>query len=83
METTETEKKWSELTDFELKACLAAHCTPLGLSWRNSTHVATLRRLFDLARPKIVLVYLDGKLESCRIHEDSANVVKVIVREYL
>ena len=84
MTTTEKEKEWRDLSDIEIHACLAAHAIALKLNWKDPRHMATMRRIFDLGRPKIVLTYdSHNHLESCRIHENSAAVMKVLIRQYL
>jgi len=81
--TTEVTKSWTDLSKVETECCLAAHCVPLGLSFKNQRHMQTLHRIFDLGRPKIVLVLSDGKPKAVRVHEESADVIKLLIRQYL
>jgi len=85
METPTTIKKpeytkdWKDLSPGEIQSCLAAHCVVAGLSWKNSKHMATMKRIFDLGNPKITFAK-DGSY--CRIEED-VNVMAVLFRQYL
>lgn len=79
----EIEKEWIDLTEGETFMCLAAHTQAVNLNWKNARHMATMRRIFDLGSPKIVFGYKDGEMNYCRIHENSADVIKILIRQYL
>jgi hypothetical protein len=82
--TQETNKEWDELTYKETEWVLASHASPLGLSWTNERHMRTMRRIFCLGRPRVIIGYDDnGGPLYCRIHADSVDMMRLLIRQYL
>lgn len=68
---------WEELTEHEASMAVAAHKPIADVAKKP---LSSLRRLFELGRPKIVF---GPGYSYCRIHKDSVDVMKVITNEYL
>jgi hypothetical protein len=78
------EKEWFNLSDEEKQKCLRAMASTYGLDWTQPRHLSTLRRIFDLSSPKMVLEYVDEEtILMVSIHEESQGVVKQIAKIYL
>lgn len=70
----ETTFEWNELTEGQQQTVVIVHANA---SFRFNKD--QLKKIFDVARPKIV--FGEG-FKYCRIHADSADVVKLLIREY-
>ncbi len=70
----EETRRWEDLTDSEQTVVLTVHTHGL------EGNIVALKEILDVAKPLIVI----GKnWKYCRVHEDSAPVVKLLIREYL
>lgn len=70
--------EWQNLGECQIQQVIAAHSIlPTSKQISNSKKEELLRRCFELAKPKIIF----GDTY-CRIHQDSIDVVKIIMREY-
>lgn len=79
----EVQKNWHELTGDEITYCIVSHCAALKLSPKNVHHLRSVSRIFNLGSPKIIFGYKDGKPNYCRIAAESADVMKLLIRQYL
>jgi len=74
--TMEEKIEWRNLTPGQTTIVLAVHATAL-----KTDDYDTLKRIFDLGSPTIV--FGNDPEPYCRIDEDSADVMKILVAEYL
>jgi hypothetical protein len=73
----ETTYSWDDAPEGLRKICVWVHATAL------RTQTSKVHRLMELGRPKFVIGEKPDGSKYCRIHADSAEVMKVITREYL
>lgn len=78
-EEPEVVYRWEDLDEVKIQQVIAAHAAaiPTGKKLSDALKRDLLRRCFELARPKVVM----GRTY-CRIHPDSVETVKVIMRQY-
>ncbi|TDE09035.1 hypothetical protein [Dyadobacter psychrotolerans] len=70
----EETRRWEDLTESEQTVVTSVHTAGI------EGNIAGLKEILDVAKPMIVI----GKnWKYCRIHEESAPVVKLLIREYL
>lgn len=71
--------RWEDLDEVKIQQVVAAHAAAIqtGKQISGALKRDLLRRCFELARPNIVM----GRTH-CRIHPDSVEVVKTIMRQY-
>ncbi|GGH55628.1 hypothetical protein GCM10007423_63360 [Dyadobacter endophyticus] len=70
----EETRRWEDLTESEQLVVTTVHTAGI------EGNIPRLKEILDTVRPLIVI----GKdWKYCRIHEESAPVVKLLIREYL
>lgn len=70
----EETRRWEDLTESEQLVVTTVHTAGI------EGNIPRLKEILDTAKPMIVIGH-DWKY--CRIHEESAPVVKLLIREYL
>ena len=65
---------WKDLKDYQQNIVVEVHA--IGLK----ANADIIRRIFDLAKPVIIVA---DDWSYCRIHQDSAQLVKNLIKEYL
>nr|WP_298935672.1 hypothetical protein [uncultured Dyadobacter sp.] len=74
MQELEETRRWEDLTESEQLVVTTVHTAGI------EGNIPRLKEILDTARP-LVVIGKDWKY--CRIHEQSAPVVKLLIREYL
>jgi hypothetical protein len=74
----EKEIAWDELTDAQKKVIIESHAAVL-----KTTEKSTLLRIFDLAKPVMIIGEKDNA-PYCRVHnKESVILINLLIRQYL
>ena len=73
---SETIYEWSQLTAPQQTVVIEVHAKMLGVD------IDVLTRIFNLGNPRIVIVIKKNRINQCRVHADSVDVMKLLIRNY-
>ncbi|MEM9363641.1 MAG: hypothetical protein AAGA43_13465 [Bacteroidota bacterium] len=81
-DANEKVKEWTEMSPYELKVVTVIHANGFREGGVNVSD-EHMFRILKLGKPKCVFGHIDGKLKYARIHEDSADIMKMLCNNYL
>jgi hypothetical protein len=73
----EKEISWDDLESADQVMVITAYCQLL-----KTEKSDIMLRIFNLGNPKIVIGQ-NGENAYCRVHKDSVDIIKLLIRQYL